>query len=144
MLPGTFLVAAIALTTLPVPPRAPAPLPPHGTFPINAAVRSKMDTDVANHLCATHSEAATIAIVENGKIVYSRRYGMRDSAAALPADIQKRYEVGSITKQFAAAAILQLKEAGKIELDAFLAKYVPQAPHGWNGPLVAHGTVFDR
>lgn len=40
-----------------------------------------------------------------------------------------RYEIGSITKQFTAAAILQLAEAGKIDLDAKVAAYLPLAPH---------------
>ena len=39
------------------------------------------------------------------------------------------YEIGSITKQFTAAAILQLQEAGKLSIDAKLATYLPDAPH---------------
>jgi len=40
-----------------------------------------------------------------------------------------QYEVGSITKEFTAAAILQLSEAGKLSLDAPVATYLPDAPH---------------
>ncbi len=54
---------------------------------------------------------------------------MRDLAKSLLADARTHYEIGSVTKQFTAAAILQLKEAGKVDLDASLATYVPSAPH---------------
>lgn len=97
--------------------------------PLSAAVRSKIDTDVRALLNTAHAPAATIAIVRGGAIVYTRGYGLRDVAKSLPADARTRYEIGSITKQFTAAAILQLKEAGKIDLDATVATYVPSISH---------------
>ncbi len=97
--------------------------------PLNAAVQSKIDTDVRALLSAAHAPGATIAIVQGGAIVYTRGYGLRDVARSLPADAHTRYEIGSITKQFTAAAILQLKEAGKIDLDATVATYLPSVSH---------------
>jgi hypothetical protein len=44
-------------------------------------------------------------------------------------DAKTHFEIGSITKQFTAAAILQLKEQEKLPLDDVLAKYVPTFPH---------------
>jgi len=97
--------------------------------PIGSAARAKIDADIQAVLSASHTQAATIAIVEGEKIVYTRGYGLRDVAKSLPADARTRYEIGSITKQFTAAGILQLKEAGKVDLDASLATYLPKAPH---------------
>jgi D-alanyl-D-alanine carboxypeptidase len=97
--------------------------------PIKAAVRSKIDGDVRALMSAAHVQGATIAIVQGGAIVYTRGYGLRDVARSLPADVHTRYEIGSITKQFTAAAILQLKEAGKIDLDATVATYLPSLSH---------------
>jgi len=97
--------------------------------PLSAAVRSKVDADVRALLSAAHVQGATIAIVRGGAIVYTRGYGLRDVAQALPADARTRYEIGSITKQFTAAAILQLKEAGKIDLDATVPTYLPSMSH---------------
>ncbi len=97
--------------------------------PLNAAVQSKIDTDVRALLSAAHAPGATIAIVQGGAIVYTRGYGLRDVAKSLPADAHTRYEIGSITKQFTAAAILQLKEAGKMDLDATVATYLPSISH---------------
>ena len=97
--------------------------------PLKTALQSKIDADVRALLSAAHAPGATIAIVQGGAIVYTRGYGLRDVANALPADAHTRYEIGSITKQFTAAAILQLKEAGKIDLDATVATYLPSVAH---------------
>jgi D-alanyl-D-alanine carboxypeptidase len=97
--------------------------------PLSAALQSKIDTDVRALLSAAHVTGATVAIVRGGTTVYARGYGLRDVAKSLPADAQTRYEIGSITKQFTAAAILQLKEAGKIDLDATVATYLPSISH---------------
>ena len=96
---------------------------------INAALKAKIDTDVARYLRTSNTPAATIAIVQDGTVVYARGYGERDLNPKLPADAQTHYEIGSITKQFTAAAILQLKEAGKVRLDAPVATYLPNVPH---------------
>ena len=39
------------------------------------------------------------------------------------------YEIGSITKQFTAAAILQLQDAGKLKIDEKVSAYLPDVPH---------------
>ncbi len=96
---------------------------------LKTALQSKIDVDVRALLSAAHAPGASIAIVQGGAIVYTRGYGLRDVANALPADADTRYEIGSITKQFTAAAILQLKEAGKIDLDATVATYLPPVAH---------------
>jgi CubicO group peptidase (beta-lactamase class C family) len=96
---------------------------------VSAPVQAKIDADVQALLSATHTPGATVAIVEHGAIVYTRGYGLRELATSLPADAHTRYEIGSITKQFTAAAILQLKETGKIDLNATVATYLPLVPH---------------
>ncbi len=126
---GPILLATIAFSGSALPTYAAAPLSSQATPLIGAAVLAKVDADVDADLRATHSEAATIAIIKNGRTVYTRGYGLRDLATALPADVQTRYEVGSLTKQFTAVAVLQLKEAGKVDLDARLSTYLPLAPH---------------
>lgn len=97
--------------------------------PIGAVLQAKIDADVRTLLAATHAPGATVAIVEHGTLVYAHGYGLRDLATSLPADEHTRYEIGSITKQFTAAAIVQLTEAGKIDLDAKVATYLPSVPH---------------
>ena len=121
---ATLIWFAAAPSAQPVSAAPPEPAPP-----LKAAVRSKIDSDVRALLSAAHAQGATIAIVQNGAIVYTRGYGLRDVAQSLPADTHTRYEIGSITKQFTAAAILQLKEAGKIDLNATVATYLQPFSH---------------
>ncbi len=95
-----LVTTAIIPLLTPCSARAASPAPP-----IDAALKTKIDADVRALLSATHSQAATIAVIVGGKIVYIRGYGLRDVAKALPADARTHYEIGSITKQFTAAAI---------------------------------------
>ena len=72
---------------------------------------------------------AAVGIVRDGQIIYIKGFGLRDKAADKPVDADTRFEIGSVTKQFTAAAILQLKEQGKLTLDDRIAKYLPSFPH---------------
>ncbi len=54
---------------------------------------------------------------------------MRNIAARLPVNAETAFEIGSVSKQFTAAAILQLKEQGRLDLDRPVATYVPSFPH---------------
>jgi CubicO group peptidase (beta-lactamase class C family) len=124
---AAVLVSVAAMPAAqPVSAASPAPEP---APLLTAAVQSKIDADVRAALNVSHTQGATIAIVRDGAVVFTRGYGMRDPARSLPADEHTRYEIGSITKQFTAAAILQLNEARKIDLDAPVATYIPSAPH---------------
>lgn len=70
-----------------------------------------------------------VGIVKDGNLVYIKTYGLRNIAKNEPVDENTRFEIGSVTKQFTAAAILQLQEAGKLSIDDKLARYFPNFPH---------------
>lgn len=97
--------------------------------PIDPQLAQSIDVDVRTVLRRADVAGATIAIVEDGHVVYRRAYGLRNRDRQLPAGVDTHYEIGSITKQFTAAAILQLQEDGKLNIDATLATYLPDAPH---------------
>jgi D-alanyl-D-alanine carboxypeptidase len=129
-IPTGVVVVLISVAAMPaVQTVSPASAAAEPAPPLTAAVQSKIDMDVRAALSASHAQGATIVIVRDHAVVFARSYGLRDVERSLRADEHTRYEIGSITKQFTAAAILQLKEAGKIELDAPVATYVPFAPH---------------
>ena len=90
---------------------------------------AKIDADVTQALAKGHIEGASIAIVRDGSVAYAKAYGLRDAAKGLAADPETVFEIGSITKQFTAVAIMQLVDAEKVSLDAPLATYLPDAPH---------------
>ncbi|MBV8501274.1 MAG: beta-lactamase family protein [Paucibacter sp.] len=67
--------------------------------------------------------AASIAVVADGHIVFARAYGT-DPVTARPVTADMRFPIGSISKQFCAAAILLLQEDGKLSLDDPAGRYV--------------------
>jgi CubicO group peptidase (beta-lactamase class C family) len=97
--------------------------------PMDPALASRIDADAQMVLQRTGTPGATLAIYRDGAPVYVHAYGLGDHERRTPATASTHYEIGSITKQFTAAAILQLQEAGKLDINATLATYLPDAPH---------------
>jgi D-alanyl-D-alanine carboxypeptidase len=93
-------------------------------------LRSKIDGIARNVLATTGVPSASLAVVEGGKVAYVQAYGQARLDPATPAQAQMRYSIGSISKQFTAAAILMLAEEGKLSLDDPVSKYVPGLTRG--------------
>jgi CubicO group peptidase (beta-lactamase class C family) len=72
----------------------------------------------------------SVGIMRDGKIVLAQGYGFARLAPSAPARGDTIYEIGSITKQFVASAIMLLVRDGKLSLDDPVAKYVPSAASG--------------
>jgi D-alanyl-D-alanine carboxypeptidase len=70
--------------------------------------------------------AVQIAASHQGRIFYSEAFGVTDKVYATPATPHTILRIGSITKQFTAAAILRLAERGALSLDDRIEKYVPE------------------
>ena len=69
---------------------------------------------------------AQILVVDHGRVIVDRNIGVTDIATKRPVDTHTRFEIASVTKQFTAAAILQLAERGKLALSDPLGKWVPE------------------
>ncbi len=72
----------------------------------------------------------SVLVVQKGKTIYQKSFGMADREWSVPNTNQTKYRIGSVTKQFAAAAILRLNEEGKLQLEDKLSKYFPDYPKG--------------
>jgi len=92
---------------------------------LSADLSEKIDKLVAETLARTGVPSASIAVVKDGQIAYVKAYGDARLEPKTPATAAMRYSIGSISKQFTAAAILLLKEQGKLSLDDKVAKYIP-------------------
>ncbi|MBD0405444.1 serine hydrolase [Flammeovirga sp. EKP202] len=68
----------------------------------------------------------SIAIVDNGKIVYSNGYGYSNREKEIKASDQSIYRIGSITKSFTALSLLKLQEDQKLSLEDPIQKYIPE------------------
>lgn len=102
------------------------------TNALAAPLTSKSDAarvdQLFEHWNTTTSPGCATAAMKDGRILYEAGYGMASlehEAKITPTTV---FDVGSIAKQFTAAAILILVEEGKISLDDPIRKYVPELP----------------
>jgi len=92
---------------------------------LSPEIREKIDKLATDVLARTGVPSASVAIVKDSRIVYVKAYGNARLEPRTPATPEMRYSIGSISKQFTAAAILLLQEQGKLSLDDKVAKFLP-------------------
>jgi CubicO group peptidase (beta-lactamase class C family) len=85
------------------------------------ALEQAIDADISSR----GGVGATVAVVEKGRIVLAKGFGRRSLESPEPVDESTRFGLGSVTKQFTAAATLLLAEQGKLSVDDKVAKYYP-------------------
>jgi len=88
-------------------------------------MQQKIDKVASDALAKTGVPSASVAVVRDGQIAYVHAYGHARLDPEAPAKPEMRYSIGSISKQFTAAAILLLQEEGKLSLDDKVGKFVP-------------------
>jgi D-alanyl-D-alanine carboxypeptidase len=115
------LLAAVLLSAMCAPSSRADPAPELATT---------VDRAAAELMAREHVPAVAIAVVRHGEVAFERGYGLADVASRAPATVDTRFEIGSITKQFTAACIIQLVRAGKLSLDDPLAKFITDYPAG--------------
>lgn len=77
-----------------------------------------------------------VAVVVHGRIVMSEAYGAADIEQGTPAGRQTLFPINSATKSFAGVAVMQLVEAGQVDLDAPISRYLADLPQTWRGVRV--------
>jgi CubicO group peptidase (beta-lactamase class C family) len=77
-------------------------------------------------LAAAHVTGAQIAVLDDGKLVWSAAYGLQRREPALPMDRQTTTWAASITKSVFATYVMHLVERGEFNLDEPIAKSLPQ------------------
>lgn len=97
---------------------------------IPGALREKIDAVARKTLADSGVPSASIAVVQRGSITYLQAYGDGSIEPRKPALPAMRYSIGSISKQFTAAAILLLAEDGKLSLDDPVSRFVPNLTRG--------------
>jgi CubicO group peptidase (beta-lactamase class C family) len=118
--PAPALVAAPAKAS----PATPAAAPAAHTI-TKADVDVWLDGLIPYALKATDIPGAIVVVVKDGQVVTERGFGYSDVAAKKPVDpVTTLFRPGSITKTFTWTAVMQLVEAGKLDLDADVNKYL--------------------
>ncbi len=96
---------------------------------------SRIDELVAKAMSELPIRGVSIVATRAGTTVFDRAYGFADGETKVAATSSTRYPVGSITKSFTAAAILALRDSKRIDLDAPIGRYVPEAGKGSAVPI---------
>jgi D-alanyl-D-alanine carboxypeptidase len=83
----------------------------------------------ADTLAGDDEFSGAVLIAKDGRVLFSRAYGLADRNRRIPNTIRTRFRIGSMNKMLTAVSILQLVEAGKVKLTAPLGKYLPGYPN---------------
>lgn len=100
--------------------------------------RDAVDTIVAAELATQKVPGVTLAVVKSGKPIKVAAYGLANVEHSVPALRETVYQSGSVGKQFTAAAVLLLINDGKLDLDASVRRYLPDAPLLWQPVTIRH------
>ncbi|MEL7122834.1 MAG: serine hydrolase domain-containing protein, partial [Bacteroidota bacterium] len=74
------------------------------------------------------SAGGSIGIIHNGVFIYKNDYGFANLDQSIPNTDSTKFYIGSMSKQFTAAALLFLEEEGKVDLNDEVKKYLPSFP----------------
>ncbi len=94
------------------------------------ALAAKVDSIANQVLRNTGVPSASVAVVKNGRLAYAKAYGAAKFEPRAAATPDMRYAIGSISKQFTAAAILLLQQEGKLSLDDPVSRFIPGLTRG--------------
>src|SRR3712207_6504435 len=112
----TVSLAAILTTLAPTSAQAAPPGPTTNFDAIDEHVRSQLDD--------LRMPGAALGIVKDGKVVHLQTFGDADEDGHA-VTVETPFKIGSTSKSFTALAVMQLVEAGKIQLDAPVQQYLP-------------------
>lgn len=121
-------LAAVALLAVAVPTAAETAAPAVAAANPSPEGLSAFADRVLAESYAADGPGAAVVVMRGGKIVYQGGRGMADIAGGKPITPDTVFRLGSITKQFAAAVIVQLAQEGKLSLDDPLSKFLPDYP----------------
>lgn len=100
-------------------------------------IANRVDS-IAARFSSTPITGMTIAVSRNGKLVHIRGYGLADVATGKASASDTVYEIGSITKEFTAAATMRLAEQKRLSLEDEIGQHFPNLGKVAEGVKVRH------
>ena len=101
-----------------------------------APIASKLDEYLS--AAAKQGFTGSALVARDGKVIFSKGYGMANAEWDIPNTPQTKFRLGSITKQFTSASILLLQERGKLSVQDPICKYVAECPKTWEPVTIHH------
>ena len=92
---------------------------------------ARMDQVIQSHVSAG-TFMGTVLVARDGAAIVDKAYGMANVEWDVPNTTATKFRLGSVTKQFTAAAILLLEERGKLKIDDRVKSHLPDSPMAWD------------
>jgi serine beta-lactamase-like protein LACTB len=124
----TVFHTRLAITLVAVAVLLAAPVASKPTGSLTKAQTDSIDVAVGAAMAERHIPGLSLAVVKDGEIICLKSYGFANLETKEPATNATVYRIASSTKPITATAAMQLVEAGKLDLDAPVQKYVPEFP----------------
>ncbi|TFW14112.1 serine hydrolase [Brevundimonas intermedia] len=96
---------------------------------MDQVVRASSDADAFS---------GAVLVARDGRVLLDQGYGLANREWNVPNDGDTKFRLGSLTKQFTAVAIMILNQQGKVDLDAPVKTWLPQASGAWDAVTVRH------
>lgn len=99
---------------------------------VNSFAQSKVEEakQLFTEAIPNNEHALSVLVAREGEILYQQTSGMANAAENRLADKETIFRIGSVTKQFTAAAIMRLAEQKKLSIEDPIGKYLPDFPKG--------------
>jgi len=108
-----------------------------GTFSRSQDLSDWTDSYVKGLAPAKHFSGIIVA-ERDSKVLIEKSYGLAVEEWRIPNSSDTKFEIASLSKQFTAAAILQLADGGRLNAEDPVSKYYPEAPASWRGMTIHH------
>ena len=102
------------------------------------AAADEIETLLKKEMQSHHVSGLTCLVIQDGQTLTQFHAGQANLEWASPVDAETVFEIGSVSKQFATAAILLLAEDGKLSVDDRLTKFFTNSPAAWTNLTVRH------
>lgn len=125
---ATVALAACAPSAPAPAPSAPTPLAPpapQASLALSSLSPADLDTFVSAVVKAQHAIGVTVGVMQNGKLVFAKGYGLANTKTQAPVTAETLFAVGSVTKQFTCSVALQLEQEHKLSFNDRVSKYAP-------------------
>ena len=95
---------------------------------VSSSVARKIDAAVNAEMQRQAAVSVAVGIIKNGRVVFTRAYGLADRESGTRATTRTVYNWASNSKPLIAVVAFKLVEQGKLDLDADVRRYVPEFP----------------
>jgi D-alanyl-D-alanine carboxypeptidase len=96
----------------------------------------RVDTFLQHEMKRRHITGLSVAVAQNGKIIFTKGYGLANVETGTLAVPQTVYKIASVSKEFIAAAIMLLVQDGKLKTDDPVGEYFDRLPESWHAMTI--------